>query len=386
MNARRSPLSPDHKRLRPFERALARSWPPSRWRELAIVVGVSGGPDSVALLLALNTLHRSTPQSTGPLIVAHFNHGLRGAASDADAVFVHQLAQRLDLTFAGGGAEVGAAAPSGPQDESRLRQRRLDFLLATAHRHGARYVALAHTADDQSETVLHRILRGTGLTGLAGIPRARRLSAATTLIRPMLSQTRRQVLQYLEACQQPFRHDDSNDDRRYTRNRLRHDLLPHLAAAYNPRIVRLLGRLAAQARSVEALIEPLTEALWDRVERSVSPAEIVVEAAPLRDLPEYLVAELFVRIWNRQGWPQQAMSAAHWRRLVRLARRTARCGERCGEHRGELSGQRRGGPSSDGLGPSSGSSSTLALPGHVRVEAFDRGQLRLTRQPPPLTS
>lgn len=382
MNARRSPLSPDLERLRPFERALARSWPPSRWRELAIVVGVSGGPDSVALLLALSTLHRSTPLSTGPLIVAHYNHGLRGESSDADAVFVRQMAQRLDLTYAGGGAEVGATAPSGPRDESRLRQRRLDFLLATAHRYGARYVALAHTADDQSETVLHRILRGTGLTGLAGIPRVRRLSAATTLIRPMLSLTRRQVLRYLEVCQQPFRHDDSNDDRRYTRNRLRHDLLPHLAATYNPRIVRMLGRLAAQARAVEALLEPLAEALGERVERPVSPAEIVVEAAPLRDQPEYLLAELFVRIWNRQGWPLQAMSAAHWRRLVRFARQTALRDDRPGDLRGE----RRGAASSDGPSPSSGLSRTLALPGHVRVEALDRGQLRLTRQPPPFTS
>jgi tRNA(Ile)-lysidine synthase len=226
-------------------------------------------------------------------------------------------------------------------------------------------VALAHTANDQSETVLHRLLRGTGLTGLAGIPRIRRLSAATTLIRPMLSISRRQVVRYLKSLRQPFRHDHSNDDPRYTRNRLRHELLPHLASRYNPRIRRVLERLAAQARAVETLVEPLAAALLDQVTRQVSPTETVLETLPLRDQPDYLVAELFVHLWNRQGWPAQAMTAKHWRRLTGLARLATRPVD----HRGR------------GSNLSSPIRSALDLPGHVRAELLASGQLRLTLIP-----
>jgi tRNA(Ile)-lysidine synthase len=338
---------------------------------LPVVVGVSGGADSVALVHALHALHRSPPRGAGSLIVAHYNHGLRGESSDADAAFVRQLAEQLDLPFVGGGADGSLPAELSPRDENRLRQRRLDFLLATAHRWGARYVALAHTANDQSETVLHRILRGTGLTGLAGIPRVRRLSTATTLIRPLLSRSRSQILRYLKSLGQPFRHDHSNDDWRYTRNRLRHELLPHLASAYNPRIVAVLGRLAAQARAVEELIEPLVEALRERVERPVSPTETVLDAVPLRDQPDYLLAELFVGIWKRYGWPAQAMTATHWRRLVRFALQTGRRAEPCEPLGSVAAGKSR---------PSSTSGGILTLPHRIRVESLATGQLRLTWQ------
>jgi tRNA(Ile)-lysidine synthase len=368
-----------HARLRPLETALIRSWPPPRWRDLTVVVGVSGGADSVALIRALHALRRwpsANEGSTGQLIIAHYNHGLRGESSDGDARFVRELASQLGLACEVGGWQASGEAPPAengsrtintsppqPSDENRLRQRRLEFLLETAHRHGARYVALAHTANDQSETVLHRLIRGTGLTGLAGIPRVRRLSPATTLIRPMLAISRHQIVRYLKSLAQPFRHDHSNDDPRYTRNRLRHGLLPHLAAHYNPRILRVLARLSAQARAVESLVEPLAEALFDRVVRSSSPVETLIDTVPLRDQPEYLIAELFVRIWDVNRWPAQAMTAQHWRRLARRARLA-----------GPLAEQPR-----NGTGAQSMRRSTLDLPGSVRVERLPNGQLRLTR-------
>ncbi|MFM7072008.1 MAG: tRNA lysidine(34) synthetase TilS [Planctomycetota bacterium] len=338
-----------------------------RWRDLTVVVGVSGGADSVALVRALHALRRIQPRCAGQLVIAHYNHGLRGPSSDEDARFVQELAQQLGLACEVGGSNFAPSpevASQPPRDENRLRQRRLDFLLETAHRHGARYVALAHTSNDQSETVLHRLIRGTGLTGLTGIPRVRRISAATTLIRPMLPISRAQVIRYLKSLRQPFRHDRSNDDPRYTRNRLRHELLPLLASQYNPRIGTAIARLAAQARAVESLVEPLAEALIERSVRQTSPTELVVDSAELRDQPDYLVAELFVRVWSRLGWPAQAMTAAHWRSLVRLARQTARDAELP---------FRQSRPSRDRQW-------RLDLPGLVHIQVNAQGEMRLARR------
>jgi tRNA(Ile)-lysidine synthase len=348
-----------------LEAALARSWPLVRWRDLTVVVGVSGGADSVALIRALHALWRTQPSSTGQLVIAHYNHGLRGLSSDQDARFVQELAQQLGVACEVGGSHFASSpemTSQPPRDENRLRQRRLDFLLETAHRYGARYLALAHTSNDQNETILHRLIRGTGLTGLTGIPRVRRLSAATTLIRPMLSISRVQVIRYLQSLRQPFRHDHSNDDPRYTRNRLRHELLPLLASHYNPRIGTAIARLAAQARAIESLVEPLTEALFERSIRLTSPTEIVIDSTELRDQPEYLVAELFVRIWSRHDWPAQAMTATHWRSLVRLARQAARDAD--------LSVRDDGPPRHHRL--------RLDLPGPIHVQAIGRGEIRLS--------
>ena len=132
---------------------LANAWPAEAWGDVTVLVGVSGGADSVALLRALEALKR-TAAGAGRLIVAHFHHGLRGAEADADAAFVAALSQRLGLECV-----VGRASGSSPSDEASARKARYRFLKRTAHARGARFVAVAPTADDQAETILHRIAR-----------------------------------------------------------------------------------------------------------------------------------------------------------------------------------------------------------------------------------
>src|SRR3954468_11588552 len=178
---------------------LAAAFPPERWRDVTTLVAVSGGADSVALLCGLAALKQG--QGEGRLIAAHFNHQLRGAESDEDEAFVRRLARELTVDIEVGSGDVRGGA-SGDGLEAAARSARYAFLTETARRSGARYVVTAHTADDQVETVLHRILRGTGLGGLAGIPRVRELTPGQALVRPLLSAGRADVTAYLLSLNQ----------------------------------------------------------------------------------------------------------------------------------------------------------------------------------------
>ncbi len=222
-------------------------FPPDSWRETHVLLAVSGGADSVAMLAAMGQLKREVG-GTGELRVGHVHHGLRGQAADDDEQFVRQLCEQFQLPLDVGHSDVPALAKlAGDGLEAAARDARYDFLLKTAQKHGARYVATAHTADDQAETILHRILRGSGVAGLAGIPRARRLSESVTLIRPLLAVRRADVLSYLNEQGLDFREDASNRETTLTRNRIRHELLPHLRENYNPAVTDALLRLGALA-------------------------------------------------------------------------------------------------------------------------------------------
>jgi tRNA(Ile)-lysidine synthase len=295
-----------------FESRLAESWPPDAWAGVTVLVAVSGGPDSVALARGLAAIGRRGP---GSVTLAHFNHRLRGPDSDGDEAFCRDLARRLDWP-----CEIGRAAEAAKaSDEQSCRDERYSFLCEAARRTGARYVATAHTADDQAETVLHRIVRGTGLAGLAGMPRARELADGVSLIRPMLSIRREDAHAYLAAIGQGFRTDESNRDLRFTRNRIRHDLLPRLSADYNAEVVEALLRLAAQAGEAQAAIDAIARELAARAVVSGRPDHVVLDCRQLAGQPRHLVRALLVNVWREQAWPQQAMGYSEWDRLAVLA-------------------------------------------------------------------
>lgn len=299
-----------------FALRLSRSWPPGDWRDVTVVVAVSGGADSVSLLCGLHELRGEN--ASGRLIVAHFNHRLRPGSKD-DARFVEQLAEQLGVTCEVGVAEEPIRSSGGDGVEAEARAARYAFLLQTAQQHGARFVATAHTADDQAETVLHRVLRGTGIAGLAGIPRVRALSEAVTLIRPLLEFTRAEVVEYLAARRQSFCLDESNEDPSYTRNRIRHALLPQLAAQYNPNVREALLRLARLAGESQQVIEQAAQALAKRVVRNESPNQVHVDCTDLARESPHLIRELLISIWKHQSWPQQPMGLDEWDALARMA-------------------------------------------------------------------
>ena len=189
----------------------------------------------------------------GPLIVGHFHHGLRPQQADADQAFVESLCQDLGVPCETGSADVRKiAAQQGDGLEAAARELRYDFLLRDlAERHGARYLVTGHTADDQAETILHRIVRGTGLRGLAGMPRARSLSPAVSLLRPLLTLSRSAVHAYLAAIEQPYCSDESNSDPAFTRNRIRNQLLPLIQEEFNPQAIPAILRLGQLAGDVQ---------------------------------------------------------------------------------------------------------------------------------------
>ena len=299
----------------PLELKLAEAWPPSDWADVTVVVAVSGGCDSVALLRALGAIASA---GEGRLCVAHLNHQLRHEA-DEDERFVVDLCHRLEVACEVGRVAVERwAAASGDGLEAAARRARYDFLEQTAGRRGARFVVTAHTADDQAETVLHRIVRGTGIRGLSGMARVRPLGHAT-LLRPLLGIRRAELQTYLDAIDQPYRHDSSNSDVRFTRNRIRHETMPRLRENYNAGVTEALLRLGVLAGEVQGVIDGLVEDLFARSVTIEGPGAARLELTGLADQPHYLVRELLMMLWRRQGWPLQAMGRRKWDELIAMA-------------------------------------------------------------------
>jgi tRNA(Ile)-lysidine synthase len=301
------------------EKPIIEAWSPDCWCDVTTLVAVSGGPDSVALLRAMLAVRRP---GAGRLIVAHFNHGLRGRESDDEEQFVQELSRRLGLP-----CHVGRAAPATDSDgwtsEEAARRTRYAFLSDVAAQRGARYVATGHTADDQAETVLHRILRGTGIGGLSGIRSHRQLLHGVSLVRPLLGVRRSSLLEYLAVLGQDYCQDSSNQSREFTRNRLRNDLIPRLESDYNAQLIPALGRLAILADEVQQwLDQQTTELMATCVELNDDGQEavVVVDCRGLPAVRALLVRELFVAIWKQRAWPRQAMGFDKWDELAQLAR------------------------------------------------------------------
>lgn len=276
-----------------------------------VLVAVSGGPDSVALLHALVTL---APACALEVRAGHVHHGLRPEA-DRDAAFVEALAARLGCPVAVRRVTVPAGGGRSPEDAARRARHAALRELAAAV--GARWIALAHTADDQVETVLMRVLQGAGPRGLAGIPVRR-----GPFVRPLLGVTRAEVLAHLQAHRLEAIEDRSNRDPRFLRNRLRHEVLPALRALGGFDVDRALRRLGQACReSVEALDWLLAPraALVGRP----APGAWLLDLAPLEGLPPGAVKALLWRgLLAGLGWdgPGGGLRAAHLEALAELLR------------------------------------------------------------------
>jgi tRNA(Ile)-lysidine synthase len=219
-----------------------------------------------------------------------------------------------------GRADVPALAiAAGLGIEETARDERYAFLERAARDAGCGLIALAHTADDQAETILHHVLRGTGLAGLRGMPPRRRLDSGILVVRPLLETQRPLVLDYLHTIGQNFREDVSNRDEAYTRNRIRHSLLPLLARDYNPEVRTALRRLGRQAGDVQDAFESIAAELLERVLESASAVECRLKWQPLSGTPRHLVREMLALLWRRQDWPRQGMGFDQWEELARVA-------------------------------------------------------------------
>ena len=284
-------------------------WKNSGCKATAVLVGVSGGADSVGLLRAV-AAEGGLPDVK--LVVGHVDHGIRGAGSQADLKWVGELAGQLGLEY-----ESTTVDLQGDHSEASARESRYAALMDAAERNGCGAIMVAHTRDDQVETVLHNLLRGTGLKGMAGMSERKRLGNGLELLRPILDLRRADVENWLRSVGQSWRDDHTNTETRWTRNRIRHELLPVLEREYNPQVREALLRMSRLSSEAVGIVREVVEEEWGRcvLEQSESVVRLCVDS--LNRLQEPLVRALLLEIWSRQGWPRQAMSYSHWQNLAR---------------------------------------------------------------------
>jgi tRNA(Ile)-lysidine synthase len=287
-------------------------------------VAVSAGADSVALLIVLTELRAES----GVVVSAvHFNHQLRGKAADTDEKFVAELAEKLGLTLHIGRADVAATAAREKANlEDAGRRARYGFFERLAEQGAVDVVATAHTMDDQAETVLGHILRGTGIAGLAGIH-----PVAGHVVRPLLAFRREELRKFLRAKKQSWREDRTNRDTTRVRARMRKKLLPLLEKEFNPGVIEHVAGLAARAREQAALVENLAQKSFARlvtldgnvarigVRELLNPLNFA-EALGCEVLRAKLILDIVERVRQRRG----QISSRHIEAIVQLAKKEER--------------------------------------------------------------
>ena len=290
-------------------------------RAATLVVACSGGPDSTALLHALVALQ---PTLDLQLHVAHLNHDFRGQEAEDDARFAAQMAKGLGLY-----STVAEADPMAYQQEMGIssfeeaaREVRYRFLTGLAHRINADAIALGHTADDQAETILMHLIRGAGLPGLRGMREVSRWrdgpkGQSAVLFRPLLEAERNDTRAYCLELDIPFRVDSTNSSLRFTRNRIRHKLIPALEE-YNPRVREALLRTGrAAAESLEFLDEELN-VLWPKM-FSKEGRKVFVDAAALKDLRPYMRGMALRRAFAEANGSLRRLSETHVKSMLALS-------------------------------------------------------------------
>ncbi len=257
-----------------------------------ILAGVSGGADSVCLLLVLKELGYDVS-------VAHLNHGLRAAASDEDEEFTRRLAERLGADFFGRRVSLVKSSV-----EAAGREKRREFFGELVERHGFTKIALAHTRDDRVETFLLNLLRGSGMDGLVS------MSPVTgTVVRPLIEVSRKQVEAYLKDGNQDWRTDESNFDTAFARNRLRHVLIPALVKEFNPNIQETLARTVQIFEEEDAWMRDVT----DRTIATLCRGDtgVVLDASLLALEPIGLIRRVIREALRRAGSDLRDVSFDH---------------------------------------------------------------------------
>jgi len=310
-------------------------------RGTRVLVAVSGGADSVALLRAL---HSVAPEFGITLHVAHLHHGLRGADAEADLAFVRALCEQLAVPLTAARWNTRARMKRrGLTGQNGLRTLRRAFLTQAARRAGAAVIATAHTADDQLETVLLRLARGTGLPGLGGMS-----ARAGLWIRPLLEATRAEIEADLVRIGQPWREDRSNQDLRYARNWIRHRVVPALAAVVagpgsrsalgipddsrtgsaggRAGLARKVAHSAREVREARRVLAGVSGRIARRLGR-IEGAQITLDSSRLRSYPSAVQRNVLRRSWSRLPGVRSGLTGPHLDLLLGLVARPRRTAE-----------------------------------------------------------
>lgn len=266
-----------------------------------VVLGVSGGADSVAMLYALNELIGFGLE----LIVAHLNHGIRGDEAKRDAEFVKETAKNLGLTFVYGEVDTPKyKEESGLTLEDAARTLRYNFFDQVLAKHYATKLATAHTLDDQAETVLMRLIRGSGSKGLSGIP-----PVSNNIIRPLIDTSRDEIEQFLKSKSISWINDSTNESKEFLRNKIRLDLLPELKT-YNPQIKEALSRTADILRYEEEFISNEAGKHFEKI-FNVNKSELIGDLAYYRNVQKPLRFNLLRQAVEKIAGSLKNVSSIH---------------------------------------------------------------------------
>ena len=289
-------------------------------RDTRIVIGVSGGADSMALLHALIGLNRDHGYNL-QLHIAHLNHMLRGEDSDADAAFVEAAADAHDLPRTVERRDITALSGDGKGSmEEVARRERYALFERVCFAAGAKHIALGHHADDNAETVLHRIIRGSGLRGIAGVAPSRTLhwDSEIRVVRPLLPFSRKEIRRYLADEGITYRDDASNAATETTRNKIRNVLLPQLERDFNPQVREALRRLSEQARWTEEYIRETAFKTFATLIISRTDQELVLNAQALARKSRIVQTELVRSAIATFEVGEQDLTFGHLKKIIDL--------------------------------------------------------------------
>ena len=274
-----------------------------------VIVAVSGGPDSVSLLDILNKLK---DELRIRIVVAHYNHGLRPEADESETRFVQQLATFMELPFETGKASLDTHENTASMEE-KARNARYGFFEEIKNRLHANKIAVGHNMNDQAETVLMRLFRGSGSSGLAGIPPLR----DNTIIRPLIEIKRDEIESYLKAQGMSYVTDSSNFSPRYLRNRIRMELIP-LLLQYQPRLIDHLGQLADMMREENEFLELLAQDWVEREAELNTDKEIIIPLPAFKDLSQPLRSRVTRHLFKMIGKSLRRIDLNHTRSVSKL--------------------------------------------------------------------
>jgi tRNA(Ile)-lysidine synthase len=285
-----------------------------------ILLAVSGGADSTALLYSLSSLRRKNILKPG-LHCAHINHCLRADLSDVDEAFVAEQAAELDIPTTARRVNVRkAAARKKLSIETAARQLRINTLIEIAKTNNCNVIATAHQRNDNAETILQRISRGTGYRGLGGIWPKRILNNEFVFVRPLLCLDRDQIIGYLQQRNLKWRYDHTNADCTYRRNYIRHRLLPYLQKDCSASLVERLSGLSESARRFRQLICCRADKVWPEI-ADRSAEKVMLDVQMLLSQPRSVIVEILRRGLAAVGCGEKNITQRHYEKMLQLARR-----------------------------------------------------------------
>jgi len=279
----------------------------------AVLLAVSGGPDSVAMVYVFKELQKDYNLK---LALAYFNHGIR-KESDSEAEFVKKMAADSDTPFYTGKENIPEIASNEKRSlEETARIRRYQFLIQTAKKNGYQKIAIAHNSDDQVETFLHRLIRGAGLKGLMGISYKINIQGIE-IIRPLLNSSRKEIESYLGKFKIKYCLDESNYEVKFTRNKIRHKLLPFLEKEFNPNIKNVVYNTVENIQQAYGFIEKETEYAFKRCVKKEDSC-VKINADKLKKFHQYIIREIIRKAIEEIQGNLLRFGYAHWMEIASL--------------------------------------------------------------------